>query len=547
MSCRTKCCMTFVFVLLALAILAAPAFAQTCLQDEYTASGGGSVVCTANDVQLAQVKNVQVIGGVGNKCLAGTKFSFLADFEVVTTSNKTRSNIGLYFGTAQNNALSGTCTDAIISPPHPCPANSSITCGSDHYDELDPSPDNCGDTSSQDTSTTYPGISGAQGVVIEIDNATCPTSGTTLSLPECTSWQVPGKQLFCQSPASSYPYQTSAVPGSPSKCSCGVLSVPVQPIEPSVTVAKSCNTTLSTGTGLTSCDAGAEGSTVTYTVTITNTTPAGEGGVVIDQVCDNQYGNLFTASGFAACPSAPLSANLVSGSSTCGSLGTIANGNSGTCTFQATQGELATVINHVTVQGHSELSTSAAFTPTKSNDVTVKSEDAPSSATVTKSLDSTTAACATVRLGLDVHNGSGFDEVETLNQLHDSVAGIIASTTASKSANVLATNCVVPQTINPGKDYTCTFDVQFCGNTGPVEEFGTGVCTTGTCTQGKTGSCTKNSDCDLTCAVGITQTDTVDGTIVDGETNPTESGVVVTQVDHGLTVNECLQSFTSSN
>src|SRR6266536_1556126 len=215
MSIRTGCCKKFslIFALLATAVLAPQAaFAQgNCLQDEYTAGGGGKLQCTANDVQLAAVKNVQVIGGVGNKCLAGQQFSFIADFEVVTTANKTRSNIGLYFGTGtgagQQGALSGTCTDSIIAPLHTtsgasCTAGTAGCFGSDHYDELDgnPATDNCGDTSSQDTSPPYPGVAGAQGVTLEIDNVTCPLTGTSLSLPECTSWQVPGKQLTCFSP-----------------------------------------------------------------------------------------------------------------------------------------------------------------------------------------------------------------------------------------------------------------------------------------------------------------------------------------------------------
>src|SRR6266542_5029018 len=67
MSCRTNCCKTFslIFVLLALAILATPAFAQnTCLQNEYNLAAGlsatstaqsNSLNCTANDVRIAQV------------------------------------------------------------------------------------------------------------------------------------------------------------------------------------------------------------------------------------------------------------------------------------------------------------------------------------------------------------------------------------------------------------------------------------------------------------------------------------------------------------
>jgi hypothetical protein len=573
MSSITCCCkkLSLVLALLALVIVAAPAFAQgNCLQDEYTASGGGSVVCTANDVQLAAVKNVQVIGGVGNKCIAGSTFSFLADFEVVTTSKSSRSNIGLYFGTGtgttQNGALSGTCTDSIIAPPHTatgaaCTIGSAGCFGSDHYEELDgnPSVDNCGDTSSTDTSPTYPGVSGAQGVVIQINNVTCPTSGTSLSLPECTSWQVPGKQLTCFSPSPSFPYNTNAVPGSPSKCSCGVLSVPVQPVQPAATVAKSCTTTLSSGLN-TSCDAGPEGSRVTYTVTITNTTPTGEGGLIVDQICDNQYGNIFTASGFAACPAGTLS--IVAGSaSSCATLGTISNGGNASCTFQADEGELASVTDHVTVQGHSDVSASAKFGPDQSNNVTVTSSDAPSSATITKGLVSTTAACATVRYSVDVHNSSGADEVETLSAFNDSAYGSI--TTVHDS--VLGTTCGVatgvaglgtlsgstgggslPATVAVGGDYTCRFDASFCGNTGPVEEFGTGACdtvTTHTCTAGNVGgACTTNAGCDITCPLGISHVNAVSGTI-HGDEGATDA---VTQTDHTLTVNECLASFTSS-
>src|SRR5258707_15033129 len=163
MSCRTDCCRKFslIFALLAVAILAAPAVAQNCVQDEFTASGGGKVQCTANDVSIAAVKNVQVIGGVGNKCLAGQPFSFIADFEILTTSKSSRSNVGLYFGTGtgagQSGALSGTCTDSIIAPQHPCSPGSAVTCGTAQYAELDGNTavDNCGDTSSTDSRPAF--------------------------------------------------------------------------------------------------------------------------------------------------------------------------------------------------------------------------------------------------------------------------------------------------------------------------------------------------------------------------------------------------------
>jgi hypothetical protein len=544
MCCRTNCCrkLTLILVLLAMAILAVPAFAQNCLQDEFTASGGGKLQCTANDVSIAAVKNVQVIGGVGNKCLAGQLFSFIADFEILTTSKSSRSNVGLYFGTGtganQKGALSGACTDSIIAPQHPCAPGSNVTCGSAQYDELDPQtpPDNCGDTSSTDSSPAFG--AGTEDVVIEIDNVTCPLTGDSLSLPECTSWQVPGKQLDCFSPPPSFPYETTAIPGSPSKCSCGTLSVPVQPITPSITVAKSCNTALSTGAGLTSCDAGPEGSTVTYHVAITNTTPAGEGGVIVDQICDNVYGTVFRAGTFTGPACTGSGATNVD----CPPAD-ILNGATGTCSFTAVQGEDASVTDKVTVYGHSDLVSTVFFSPTDSNTVTVVSEDAPSSATITKGLVTTAAACATVRYSVDVHNSSGFDETETLSKLVDSAYGNIIPNT---SANILATTCAVPQTLAPGADYTCTFDAQFCGNTGPVEEFGTGTCGgDGFCSAGlpHTQACTKNSDCDLTCPLGITHTNTVSS----GTITSDEAGDTVTETDHGLTVNECLASFTQSN
>jgi len=554
MNCRTNCCRTLslILALLAVAIMATPAFAGNCLQDQATAAGIGGLQCTANDVQLAAVKNVQVIGGVGNKCLAGQPFSFIADFEVVTTSNKTRSNIGIYFGTgtgaSQNGALSGTCSDAIISPPHTstgasCTVGTAGCFGSDHYDELDgnSATDNCGDTSSQDTSPSFPGVAGAQGVVIEVDNVTCPLTGTSLSLPECTSWQVPGKQLTCFSPSPSFPYQPTAVPGSPSKCSCGTLSIPVQPIQPTATVAKSCNTALSSGAGLTSCNAGPEGSTVTYHVAITNTTPAGEGGLVVDQICDDQYGNVFTAAGFqgAACP-----AGLVGTATNVNCPpADIANGGTGTCDFTANQGELATVTDKVTVKGHSDLVSTVLFGPDVSNTVTVTSSDAPSTATITKGFVANTHACVTVRYSVDVANTSGFDENLTLTGLQDSAFGDISKWTGTGNASVLGTTCGVavgspglgslsgvtasatnggalPATLQvAGADYQCQFDAEFCGNTGPISFNG------GTCN-------------------GIEHKNTVSANSIHGDEGVSDP---VTETDHQLTVDECIDPHSASN
>jgi hypothetical protein len=547
MSCR-PCCRKFplTYALLALAIVATPAFAQNCLQDEFAAAGNSqSVNCTANDVSIAAVKNVQVIGGVGNKCLAGQKFSFIADFEILTTSKSSRSNVGLYFGTGtganQKGALTGTCTDSIIAPQHPCSPGSNVTCGTAQYAELDGNTavDNCGDTSSTDTSPAFG--AGTEDVVVEIDNVTCPLTGNSLSLPECTSWQVPGKQLNCFSPPPSFPFEPTAIPGSPSKCSCGTLAIPVQPISPTVTVAKSCNTAATTGLNKTTCDAGPEGSTVTYHVAVTNTTPANEGGVVVDQICDDQYGNVFTAAGFQgpACP-----AGLV-GTATNVSCppADIANGASGTCDFTAVQGENATVTNKVTVTGHSDLVNTVSFAPTVSNPVTVTSTDAPSSATITKGFVATTNVCVNVRYSVDVANTSGFDENLTLSGLQDSAFGDITKSGAVNTS-VLGTTCGVaagspglgslsgvtasatnggalPATLTVGgSDYQCQFDASFCGAPGTISLPGGGSCQ------------------------GIQHKNTVSANSLHGDEGISDP---VTETDHQLTVDECISTSTVSN
>src|SRR6266567_9040895 len=124
MSCRTCCCKTFlfVFVLSALAVLAVPAFAQNCLQDEYSKVNSQNLQCTANDVRVAEAINTRDLSGnTVATCSPTQTLNFFADFLVQTSSNKTRSNIGLYFATGdptvQTQALTGTCSDNIIGGP----------------------------------------------------------------------------------------------------------------------------------------------------------------------------------------------------------------------------------------------------------------------------------------------------------------------------------------------------------------------------------------------------------------------------------------------
>src|SRR5579863_732676 len=193
---RLSRCFTLlgVFALLALAmgLYSGTASAQTCLNDVYHAQTGHKVGCTANDVSVATVTNVRDLNGKPlTTCFEGTTFSFLADFEIVTTSSSFRSNVGLYFANqGQATALTGSCVDNIISPLHQCPgAASGVLCGSDNYKAG--SFGTCGDTSSNDNSPVF-GAS-AQGVTVVVSNFLCqaPAGSTTLQMPNCTSWQEP--------------------------------------------------------------------------------------------------------------------------------------------------------------------------------------------------------------------------------------------------------------------------------------------------------------------------------------------------------------------
>ena len=535
--------------LLALAGLSSqPASAQTCLQDEFGAAGNHQKLnCTANDVRVAQVTNVRDLNGKPlTTCFQGSTFSFIADFEIVTSSTSSRSNIGLYFASqGQPNALTGTCVDNIISPLHQCPgAATGILCGSDNYHELDPSPDTCGDTSSTDHSSVFGNA--AEGVNVVVNNFLCqaPAGSSTLQLPNCTSWQIPGGTIQCVSPSPSFPYENAAIPGTPSKCNCGIINLPITPVTVVPIVQKACTTTNTSGpatfdSGIennpptsptqspTTCDAGAEGSTVNYTVAITNTSNISGNNVVVDQICDSAYGTIFQAASFTgkACPTG------TAGSATNGSCPPtpIAPLATGTCTFTAVQGEIKTVTDTVTASGHSSLNATSLFGPTSSNSVNVTSTDAPSTATVTKGVTGTEAACATVRYSVDVKNTSTADETLSLSALSDSFYGDITKCTnascanlsgAAGSAQILGTTCGVAngigtlagtagagafnQSIAPGGHYICAFDGQFC-------------------------SALDNNSC-------ISNTDKVAGTLTGDESE------AVTQTATTVTVKECLTS-----
>src|SRR5262249_22948957 len=155
-------------------------------------------------------------------CQKDSTFSFVADFHVVTTASA-RENIGLYFqvkgGTSAISGANGSCWDNVITPPHHLAGDAvclgsgtggGLACpaGNGTYEELDASPDSCGDISTSDNN---------QIITVEVDNAVCePGPDGMLRLPNAVSWQQPGGTLLCQSSPTSYPFDPNAIPGSPS-------------------------------------------------------------------------------------------------------------------------------------------------------------------------------------------------------------------------------------------------------------------------------------------------------------------------------------------
>ena len=115
MSSSRRVKLAILIVVLATATRSTPALADKCLKDAY----GKNVQCSANDVSIAFADNPRNLDGSKlTQCTAGKKLSFVADFHVTTTATA-RENIRLYFQTAGgSNALTGTCSDNIIAPPH---------------------------------------------------------------------------------------------------------------------------------------------------------------------------------------------------------------------------------------------------------------------------------------------------------------------------------------------------------------------------------------------------------------------------------------------
>lgn len=493
---RTSCCTTIALAVLAIAVITlqtTPAFAQGCLADvdSTIAKHLGGSTCTAQDVKVAEALNPRAADGTPiTTCFAGTTFSFIADFQVVTNATH-RENIGLYMRTdgltptgstcsASNLAgcnsaeYPGTCVDNIISPLHligtntPCAAGTPGCVGSALYHEEAPAEgettgDNCGDTLSADGTNQF--------ITVAVNNITCPAAGSTFLLPNCTTWWQPTSNVpLCVSdPNTGWPFNSAAQAGTTSKCNCSAVTIPITPISISASAQKACTTSITNGTVNVTpgnaapvlCDEGPEsGSAPTYTVGITPSATAPSGTtLVVDQICDTAFGtvyddNLLTAGPgsarvFAPCAAgtSSLTATNVNCPPTDFSTGT------GTCSFTtaALGTELSSVSDQVSASMHLKSSTGvllAKTTTPNSNSVKVYTTEAQTTTTTSKQYNSTIGACATVRYNVAVANSSAVEESVALSALSDNVYGQLNACTNANCTNtggilVLGTNCLL--------------------------------------------------------------------------------------------------------
>ena len=533
---------TAMVAVLLLLLRASPASAGNCAQDNFTAAGNSQTLgCTSGDVSIASASNPRDLNGnTVTTCVAGASLNFLVDFTVVSTSDRTRSNVGLYLGTIPvgepgSSALTGTCDDSIISQLHnrispfsTCTAGSAGCLGDPTYTELDgTASDNCGDVATKSTHV----------VTVELDNVICPSVGSTaVVLPDCTTWQVPGKTITCFSdPTQGWPFQPlAAIPGTTSKCNCGQVSIPITPINPTISATKT----------VTPASIVEPGGVFHYTAVVTNTT-AGAVNVTINQLCDDKFGNIATAVTTPpqpACPAGTLgsAANIV-----CPLPATLAQNATVTCTFDGTVNgtEPLSVTDTVTAHG---VSPGGAVLSAQAS-ATVHIGEAAAQAQVSKRLDSG-QECAIARYRVEVDNISpaSTDETETLSALNDSAFGNLTVLGTGATPKIVGTTCGVVNglgtlagtgngagalgtIIGVGGNYTCEFDGEFCAALG----------TAGACTTGLQNADTVTAT--LTKEDGVCTGGTNDGTLCTSNANCTGGGTcpLTLTPTASLTVDSC--------
>jgi len=403
-------------VLLALCLAAfgpAPAHAASanngCMRDV----AGFGLNCNSNDVRVAGVATnpdgTPRLTILDDGCrFPGDTVDFTATFDVLLTA-QARYDIGIYFAVDgdpnQDGALTGSCSITSLD------ANN--TPG---FINLDAAPDSCGD------------IDAAHNPLqptITLRNVACVdrNGDRQLDFPNCISWRQPGSNEVCTQP-------TDAFPGSPSKCKCDTgFSVPIDVPPATIEVTKSAN----------KASVDEPGGAVIYTVSVHNSGVDPANPFTLQSLVDDKFGNL-------------------NGKGDCSVPQTIAAGGTYSCSFTATVSGNAGQTHTNVVEGKGVDSHGNAASDT--DDQTVNILGRAPSILVTKTANPTQVLEPGANVGytVSVKNTSVSSDPVTINSLTDDKFG---------NLNGKGT-CAVPQTIQPGGTYTCTFTAPVNGNAGFV-------------------------------------------------------------------------------
>jgi hypothetical protein len=424
---------------------AQPASAANCIQDVWQAHGNKqNLTCTAQDVTLSQVTNIDVTAGgqctIENgvrvcKCTLGGNVTFTADFRMDLTAD-TRYDTGFYIATDGDISPTGALTGL-------CAATQITSQNSATFRNLDAAPDTCGDITGPLGTAFNPQIVHFTLTMPCSD----PDGNEQLDLPFCTTWRQPGSNQVCTS-------VNDVFPGSPSKCNCGLLAIPIFFEAVAIDVQKTAMPDVVPETG----------GSVTYNVSVKNTAQVTN--VTLTTLTDSLYGDITTTGhdGITATTCVP-DADVA----TCEIGGTIAPQATCTCQFTVTVPPGDT--------GQQIVDTVTACVPNPFGGLpnpicdtapaTVTYTDVPQGPTLTKT--ATAIACRIdATYVVVVSNNPGQDptpDALTLNSLQDDQFGSITAAHAAGGGfkEVVSTtcgnvgSCEIGGTIPPSGNCSCTF------------------------------------------------------------------------------------------
>jgi len=397
-----------------------------CMQTLY----GKKLNCSANDISLAAVKDIVVLDD--GCAFPGDTVTFTANFELLLTAQE-RHDIGLFLSEDGTDALigEGTCTAA--TPLYdPDPPWLDLDGTNDDPDGL--IQDTCGDIDASHNPLA-PEIT-LTVVCVDLNH------DEKLDLSNCSSWRQPGANELCISP-------TEAIPGAPSKCRCGTITVDIDVPPATIDVVKTARTNPVT----TPPSVDEPGGPVTFDVEITNNGIDPENPLDLNSCIDNQFGDLFDAAN-----------PLLSDNSCLTMIKVVGEGDTVTCHFTADVNGNALDSPHndiVTCSGTDQRVPPNQLTGSDDADVLILDVDPDISVEKEVTPASLPEPGGVFTFTVTVTNDSDAENV-TLNSLIDNVYGDLTAATD--------TTCSVPQTLTKsGGWYSCGFTGEFLGIPGATE------------------------------------------------------------------------------